>query len=127
MEDMQFELLASSLRADAADLDAFVEALAAKLEGALPGRTTVERQSQGLFSRTKRVHRISVQMDSARYDLAAQKGRIEASRGKIVRGIVLKTEPLSLDTWIDELSRELTGEAARTEQGRLALERLLGA
>jgi nucleoid DNA-binding protein len=127
MEDMQFELVASSLRADAADLDAFVEALAVKLEDALPGRTRVERRSAGLFSRSKRVHRISVDMESGRYDLVAERGRVQVSRGNIVRGIVLKTEPLSLDTWIDELSRELTQEADRSEQGRVALQRLLGA
>ena len=38
------DLLAASLRADAGDLDAFVEALAAKLEAALPGQVEVERR-----------------------------------------------------------------------------------
>jgi hypothetical protein len=40
---------------------------------------------------------------------------------------VLKTERLPLDEWIDDLSRALTEEAQRSEQARLALQRLLGA
>lgn len=124
---MQFELLASSLRADTADLNAFVEALAVKLVGALPGRTSVQRKSGGLFSRSSRVSRIAVDLDQGRYELVSNGGRVQASRGKIVRGIVLKTEPLPLDAWIDALSQDLTEEAQTSEQGRIALERLLGA
>jgi hypothetical protein len=44
-----------------------------------------------------------------------------------VRGIVLKTEQLPLDGWIDDLSRDLTDQAQNSEQARLALGRLLGA
>jgi hypothetical protein len=124
---MGFELLASSLRADTGDLKAFVEALAVKLEGALPDRTQVERKGGGLFSREKRVGRISVQMANNRYELVADGGRVQASRGTAVRGIVLKNELLPLDQWIDDLSRELSIEAQQSEQARIALERLLGA
>lgn len=127
MEDMGFELLASSLRADTGDLKAFVEALAVKLEGALPDRTVVERKSAGFFSKEKRVNKISVHMGTNRYELAADGGRVQASRGTAVRGIVLKNELLPLDQWIDDLSRELSVEARQSEQARLALERLLGA
>ena len=127
VEDLGFELLASSLRADAGDLSAFTEALATKLEGALPQQTTVERRGGGLFSKTKRVHKISVDLGENRFELTADGGRVQASRCKAVRGIVLKTEQLPLDQWIDELSRELTDEAQRSEQARVALQRLLGA
>ena len=127
MDDMGFELVASSLRAETGDLKAFVEALAVKLEGALPDRTVVERKSGGLFSKEKRVRRIAVQMGNNRYELTADGGRVQAARGTAVRGIVLKNEMLPLDEWIDEMSRELTSEAQQSEHARLALERLLGA
>jgi len=126
-DDLQFELLASSLRADTGDMKAFIEALAVKLEGALPQRARVERKADGLFSRTKHVQRISVELGENRYEIMHAAGRIQATVGKAVRGIVLKTEHLSLDDWIDQLSRELTVEANRSEQSRLALQRLLGA
>jgi hypothetical protein len=127
LEDLGFELLASSLRADAGDLKAFMEALATKLEGALPSRTSVERKGGGFFSKEKRVHQIFVDMGDTRYALKSDGGRVEASRGRAVRGIVLKTEQLPLDEWINDLSRVLTDEAQRSEQARMALERLLGA
>jgi len=126
-DDLQFELLASSLRADTGDMKAFIEALAVKLEGALPQRARVERKADGLFSRTKHVQRISVELGENRYEIMHAAGQIQSTVGKAVRGIVLKTEHLSLDDWIDQLSRELTVEANRSEQSRLALQRLLGA
>ena len=125
-DDLQFELLASSLRADTGDMKAFVEALAVKLEGALPQRARVERKGDGLFSRTKHVYRIAVELGEDRYEMIHSAGQIQATVGKAVRGIVLKTEHVSVDDWIDELSRELTLEANRSEQSRLALQRLLG-
>lgn len=125
-ESYGFELLASSLRADAGDLKAFMEALATKLEGALPGQTVVTRRGGGLFSGPKRVDRIVVELGEYRYELQSADSRVKPSRSKSVRGIVLKTEQVPLDEWIDELSRQLTDEAERSEQARLALERLLG-
>ncbi len=126
MEDPSFDLVAASLRADTTDLVAFVEALAVKLEGALPGDVTVERKGGGLLSRgTKRVQRISVGMDEGRYDLEWAGQQIQTSRCNEVRGIVIKSERLGLDEWIDALSRELTERAQQSERSRVAIQRLL--
>jgi hypothetical protein len=123
--DLGFDLLASSLRADARDLKSFMEALAVKMEGALPERTRVERKGGGLFSRQPQVHRITLDMGDNRYELVAEGGRIEPRRAKAVRGIVLKTEQLPLEQWIDDVSQWLAAEAEHSEQARLALQRLL--
>jgi hypothetical protein len=126
MEDPGFDLVAASLRADTTDLVAFVEALAVKLEGALPGDVTVERKGGGLLSRgTRRVQRISVGMDEARYDLEWAGQQLQTSRCNEVRGIVIKSERLGLDEWIDALSRELTERAQQSERSRVAIQRLL--
>ena len=126
MDDLSFDLLASSLRAEVGDLKTFTEVLATKLETALPDQTRVERKG-GLFSRTKRVRHISVDLGQKRFELEAHDGRVQPARCNVVRGIVLKTEPVPLDEWIDDLSRELTLAAQQSERARLALERLLGA
>jgi hypothetical protein len=42
-----------------------------------------------------------------------------------VRGIVLKNDPLPVEEWLLSLARDLAEQAARSEQGRAALERLL--
>ena len=124
MEEGSFDMVAAGLRADATDLNAFVEALAVKLEGALPGRVTIARQG-GLFSRSKRVREISVDMGDSRYSLVSNGGRIETTRRNEVRGIAIKSEPLELDEWIAALSRELEAAARESADGRQALERLL--
>jgi hypothetical protein len=124
LDDIGFELLASSLRADIGDLRVFTEVLAAKLEEALPEQTTIERRG-GLFAKKKAVRHITVELDENRFELEAENGRVQPRRCRVVRGIVLKTEPVPLDEWIDDLSRELAHAAQRNERARIALQRLL--
>src|SRR5580765_1953029 len=126
-DDDEFELVAASLRADASDLAAFVEALAAKLEQALPWYTRVHRRSTSLLAKRKRVDRIEVTVGEEQYVLNSDRGSIDARRATTVRGIVLKSEPVALDQWIDALARAIAADARQSEQGRSALERLLGA
>jgi hypothetical protein len=125
-EPEDFEMVAASLRADSADLPTFVEALAVKLEGALPGRCEVDRHAKKLFSHDKVVRKLSLPIGDWRYTLEADgAGNVTTGRAKAVRGIVLKTEHLSLADWIEGLARDLSAEAANSEQARIALERLL--
>jgi hypothetical protein len=120
-----FELLAASLRSSSGDLKTFVEVLADKLEQALPGRVTVERRAVRRFSKEKRVARIELALGDSRYIAVAQGGALETRCAKAVRGVVLKTEALPLDAWLESLARELATEAEASEQSRLALEQLL--
>jgi len=126
-DDDEFELVAASLRADASDLAAFVEALAVKLGQALPWYTRVHRRSTSLLSKSKRGDRIGVTVGEEQYVLNSDRGAIDARRATTVRGIVLKSEPVALDQWIDGLARAIAADARQSEQGRSALERLLGA
>lgn len=103
---------------------AFVEALAEKLAGALPERTRVQRS--GMFG-GKRVRAIAVRLGEAEYQIDHDPPTVECQRRTLVRGIALKTEDLSLDDWIERLSRDLAEEAGTSEHARLALARLLGA
>ncbi len=122
---MEFELLAASLRADASDTGAFLEALATKLGGALPQRTQVERAG-GLFTRNHPVRRIAVRLGEWEYALVAEPGGgLEPSRTHAVRGITLKSEPLALDQWINDLSADLADLARTSLQDQTALRRLL--
>jgi len=124
MEEGSFDMVAAGLRADATDLNAFVEALAVKLTEALPGRVAIARH-RGFLSRSKGVREISVDMGDCRYTLVSDGGRIETARRNEVRGIAIKSEPLDLDAWIAALSRELEAAARESAEGRRALERLL--
>ena len=117
-----FELLAASLRADAKDLDAFLEALAEKLAAAFPESTRIERKG---FRRGGRVRALGVELGEHRYRLERESSGVSCSRARSVRGIVLKNEELGLDEWIDALARDLSDSAEQSERGRAALERLL--
>jgi hypothetical protein len=119
-----FEILASSLRADAGDAKAFLEALATKLGGALPSRTEIQRESH-LFSSHKPVKQISLTVGEFRYQIGHQHGTLAALRTRVVRGIALKTEALGVDQWLDELTQALLQLAEQSAQDRAALQRML--
>jgi hypothetical protein len=123
-EETGFEFLAASLRASSGDLETFVTVLAGKLEQALPGRVGVERRAARFLSKKKRVERIEVELDERRYVLLARDADLETRRAKAVRGIVLNSEELPLDAWLQALSRDLASEAQDSEESRIALERL---
>lgn len=120
-----FDLFAASLRASSGDLKTFVEVFADKLEQALPGRVVVERRAVRRFSKQKRVARIELSLGDNRYIAVAQAGALETRCAKAVRGVVLKSEVLPLDAWLQALGTELAAEAEASDQSRLALEQLL--
>jgi hypothetical protein len=124
VSETDFDLLAASLRADATDLRAFVEALAAKLEGAFGEHVRVDRKG-GMLGGRKRVRRIALRIGEDEYELEHDDGRVTCRRRTVVRGIALKNEELALEQWIDDVSRTLVQEARSSERGRAALERLL--
>lgn len=120
-----FDLLASSLRASTGDLATYVHVLAEKLEAALPEAVTVERRRGGFLSGERKVVGVSCELGQERYRVAVAGTRPEATRATVVRGVVLKTEPLPLEQWVDALAAALEAEARSSEQARLAVERLL--
>jgi hypothetical protein len=117
-----FETLAASLRADARDLDTFLEVLAAKLSASFPESTDVDREG---FRGRGRVKSISVGIGEQRYGLERNSAGVTCRRARVVREIVLKNDELGVDDWIDSLSQDLAEAAEQSERGRLALERLL--
>jgi hypothetical protein len=50
---------------------------------------------------------------------------VVGQRTRVVRGIALKTERLTLEQWLLELARALSAEAQASAQARSALQRLL--
>jgi hypothetical protein len=122
---LDIDLLAASLRSDASDLNAFVESLATKLEEAVPDRVQVQRRRDGMFG-SKRVRRITLDAGSTRLELLrGERGGIETRCSRTSGGIVLKNEQVDTDAWLRALGETLAGEAQRSEQTRMALQRLL--
>jgi hypothetical protein len=124
-EPLNMDLLAASLRADASDISTFVEALAAKLEAALPGGVRIERVRRG-FRGPRWVRQISLDAGGLRLTLQrSESDALECRASRVSGGIVLKTEPVELEVWIEQLGRALSAEAQRSVRAREALERLM--
>jgi hypothetical protein len=121
----EIDLLSASLRADAADLGAFAEALARRFEDALPRQTRVRREREGFLSREKVVREVMVDVGGDRYCLYSRGGAVEATRARVSAGIALKSEPLEVPEWIDELTAAIAREAQRSGEAQQALQRML--
>jgi hypothetical protein len=122
----QLDLAAAELRADRTDTQALIEALAARLEDALPRLAVVKRRRVGGFlSKQSEVARIDVMLEDQRFELEAARTGLHCTRHTVVRGITLKREELPLTQWIAELVAEVSRAAEIGEQARAALEGLL--
>jgi hypothetical protein len=125
VEEEPLDLLAASLRADSTDTRSLIEALAAKLESALPTQTTIDRKAARLFSNKKRVESVKVVLGENTYELSIAGDTAKPTRRKTVGGIAIRNENLSLDEWLSGLTHALSAEAGRSEAARIALEQLL--
>lgn len=107
----------------AADARAFLPFLARMLEGALPEETTV--RTQGFFKKT--IVGLGVDLGGTRYTLDDPgRGPLVAARTQVVRGIALKTEPLSMEACLAELEAALESRARENAHARKALAGMLG-
>jgi hypothetical protein len=125
-ENREFDLSAAALRADGADLEGYLEALAVSLEGALGPLATVERRKVGGFrSKHREVGRIAVSLGDQQFELSSAAGGVRCTRNKVVRGITLSRDELGLGEWIAALVQGVSARAELSERDRTALEGLL--
>ena len=107
--------------------DRRLEALLARLDRIA---TQLERLNRRQESRedlaviAHELRNLNESMQAIAYAALGQQGP-QVRRRRLVRGVALATEELPLDRWLDELAAALLAEARRSEQDRLALERLL--
>jgi len=106
-----FDLNAAVLRHSERDMRAFMAALAARLETALPGRVTVERRRDGLFSGTRHVSQIRVDHPDAVFTLTFDKTGLNAKRARLVHGVAISTAALAVPQWLSELNTHVAALA----------------
>ena len=116
-----FDLAAAWSRRAGRDTRAFAEALAARLEPALPGRVTVERKRDGLFSSASHVSSIAIRFDDASLVLKAERGILSAHHAKVVRGVTIGTREMPVADWLAEVVRRTRamGEGAASAHAAL--------
>ena len=122
--DLDIDLVTASLRADTSDLRAFVEALAVKLEDAVPGAVIVERRRDGMFG-PKQVRRIALEASGQRLELRTDGASVQTRGARLSGGIVLKSEEMPTDEWLHALGAALSDQARISQSTRQALDRLL--
>ena len=106
-----FDLEAASLRRSESDLRAFIEALAVRLEGALPGHVSVDRRRDGFLSKTSHVVKIVVRGERAVYEISFGRGQLAATRSKLVHGVAISSTTVTVPEWLAEVRKELQGLA----------------
>lgn len=124
-EWLKFGVAATLSKQYAADERQFLEQLAVMLESALSGEIDITRK--GSFFTKKRVQRVMVTFGDNRYTLEDQgRGPLQAAKIRIVRGIALKTESMTVPDWLTEIGAALDERARTSAQARAALSRLVG-
>ena len=122
---MKFGVAATLGRQYAQDERQFLARLATLLQGALPGEVEVTQRG-GLFSK-KTVQSVAATLGENRYTLTdTGHGPLQAARTHIVRGIALKTEPVSVADWLTDVGAILDERVRASGAARAALERLVG-
>jgi hypothetical protein len=113
--------LARALESHLNDMHQFVEELARMLENGFAEHTEIIKS--GLFS--KHISEIKVTLNQHVYHLKIHGKHAEGMRSRAVRGIKLKEEKLAMDTWLEELSNDLSAVAGENKQAKDALEKFI--
>ena len=106
-EPDQFDLDGAMLRRSETELRAFMEALAVRLEGAMPGRVEVQRKRDGLLSQSKHVAKIAVRGERAVYELTRDRAGLVATRNKLVHGVSISSSSIPPRDWLADIRAEL--------------------
>ena len=103
----ELDLSAAWFRRAQGDFKAFIAAFGARMEGALPGRVTLERKRDGFFSTQSHVVRVLIETEANIYSLSLVQNRLIAFRTKAVRGVTLKSEEIPVPDWLQALDAEI--------------------
>lgn len=122
----EFEFLASSLSMDLADLQAGLPALIEKLRSLGLGPVDVKTKKRLIGA--GEVVLVAASVGDLLFSLrpTGTQGIPQCTISKSVKGIVLKREDVSLETWLEQLSSQIATVAKRVGKDRAAVERALG-
>jgi hypothetical protein len=121
-EDLDPGTLAESIavgltREYGGDREIFLTLLVDSLQPALGERLRVQRA--GWLRRDGPIRRLDLDLDAQRFVLEVGKGgALAATRQRVVRGIALKTEELSVEAWLQAVAAAVA-DYARTHQAAL--------
>jgi hypothetical protein len=108
-----------------ADSRVFLLSLADTLEMALPGEARI-RRSGLLGGNSRPIRRIEIDFPEGRFGLEDPgRGPLVATRTQVVRDVALKTEPVTVNDWIQAVSAAIARRAEESKATRDSLQQLL--
>lgn len=122
-QELDLDLLASSLRADSGDVRVLLRALVSRLSDALGDRLAVERP--GRFRKSDEVRQVSIRLGDDQFDATIEHGVVVCTISRSSGGIRIRSNRVGIDEWLRQLLGALRDEAATTEATRVALESLV--
>ena len=112
-QQMNFSMDAAQLRQSAHNQSAYLEALATRLQAALPSGTVQVTRSFSILSKRRPIKTIVVTIGDNEYLLNFEKSMgIQTAIGNVVRGVVLKTETVPFVEWLQRLTTAIQKYAA---------------
>lgn len=123
-QELDLDLLASSLRADGGDVRVLLRALVTRLSDALGDRLAVERAG-GRLRKSEEIRQVSIRLGDDQFDAAVDRGTVVCTISRSSGGIRIRSSRVGIDEWLRRLLGALRDEAATTEATRVALESLV--
>jgi hypothetical protein len=122
-------MVMAALRLDSGDAAIYASVLTKSLSEALPpGYVTVERErsmSDRMHGRPGEISKVEITLGDQVMTLSVKNGRPSAQICRAVRGIVLSTQPVSVQQWAAALASALMSHAESNAQAAEALRRLV--
>ena len=123
-QELDLDLLASSLRADGGDVRVLLRALVTRLSDALGDRLAVERAG-GRLRKSEEIRQVSIRLGDDQFDAAVDRGTVVCTISRSSGGIRIRSSRVGIDEWLRRLLGALRDEAATTEATRVALESIV--
>jgi hypothetical protein len=126
---LSLEMVTAALRLDSNDVAIYASVLTKSLSEALPPEyVTVERKpsmADRMKGRPGEITKVEVRLGDKVMSLAVKNGRPEAAICRVVRGVVLSTQPVPVQQWAEALANALVVHAENNAQAAEALRRLV--
>ena len=122
---LEADVFAATLAKGLQESQDLLEFLAQKFDGPLSALLTVKRGG-GLFSKVHPVEELTLKFPQFHFQITRDRGgAFRAMILKEVRGVVLKSTPVSVDEWLQRLAQELSTQAEASVNSRQALSRFV--
>jgi hypothetical protein len=118
------EMAATTLLGDGHDVRTMIKVLVGDLSAALGDRLHVERKG-GLLHKSDEIKSVRINLANEDFEAVLHDAGVDCTVGHSSGGIRIRTEKVDLGQWLNRLLVRLKDEATRSQEARLALEKIV--